>query len=83
MFSCNLLAISYESGIGVPRDKHKAMVLRQIICDNGDADMCNNLAYLYKNGDKVEQDLQKSESLYKKAAVLYQKKSSNKSKEMR
>ena len=48
-------------------DYQKVVQVDQKACDEGNASGCNNLGFLYQNGQGVKQDYQKAAQLYQKA----------------
>ncbi|HHO42486.1 MAG TPA: sel1 repeat family protein [Epsilonproteobacteria bacterium] len=58
----------YETGDGIKQDSFKAAELYQKACDGGNAWGCNNLGFMYHNGDGIiKQDKVKALELYKKS----------------
>ncbi|MBW2735505.1 MAG: SEL1-like repeat protein [Deltaproteobacteria bacterium] len=67
MHNCNLLAVKYNMGQGVPKNQTSAANLFRKACNGNHMTACANLAYLYKNGQGVRRNSTTSRSLYKRA----------------
>ena len=58
-----------NGGYGLPKDREKAMELFIRAAELGSAQAHNNIAFLYENGQGVEEDMIKAQYHYKLAAI--------------
>ena len=64
---CKKLAIMYDKGDGVKKDKKRALEFYQKACDAKDGWSCYTLGYIYQSGNGVAKDKKKALELYKRA----------------
>src|SRR5437879_5185004 len=62
------LAVCYDNGVGVEKDKPKAVELYKKAAEQGHLDAQCNLGVCYQYGTGVEKDEQKAVELYQKVA---------------
>ena len=69
ILTTNLLANDLNEALKAynASDYKKAAKLSKKACDNGNAWSCNNLGFLYDNGQGVKKDYKKASNLYQKA----------------
>jgi TPR repeat protein len=71
--SCFKVAMSYDMGVGVPRDLREAAYWHERACALGAAPSCYNLAVMYEKGEGVSKDAGKAARFYAEEIRLLEK----------
>ena len=65
--SCNMLAVSYKTGMGVRQDLSKAFKFYKKACDLNDTYSCYGLGNMYYQGQGIKQNFANAKKYYEKA----------------